>query len=49
MSFMATRELDKARNTSAKAGRLCSLDGLRAISIILVLVGHLNGTRVLDA
>ena len=30
--------------TSA-GGHLPSLDGLRAISIVLVLVGHLNGTR----
>ena len=30
---------------SAKAGHLPSLDGLRAISIALVLLGHLSGTR----
>jgi peptidoglycan/LPS O-acetylase OafA/YrhL len=30
---------------SAKADHLPSLDGLRAISIALVLLGHLSGTR----
>ncbi len=30
---------------SAKAGHLPSLDGLRALSIALVLLGHLSGTR----
>src|ERR1035437_4212679 len=30
---------------TAKAGRFPSLDGLRAISIVLVLLGHLSGTR----
>lgn len=30
---------------SANSGHLPSLDGLRAISIALVLLGHLNGTR----
>ncbi len=30
---------------SAKTGRLPSLDGLRAISIVLVVVGHLDGTH----
>ena len=30
---------------SAKAGHLPSLDGLRAISIALVFLGHLSGTR----
>jgi peptidoglycan/LPS O-acetylase OafA/YrhL len=29
----------------ASAGRLRSLDGLRAVSIVLVLLAHLNGTR----
>ena len=31
--------------TASKTGRMPSLDGLRAISIIMVLLGHLNGTR----
>ena len=30
---------------STKAGRVPSLDGLRAISILMVLVGHLQGTK----
>ena len=40
-----------ARNSASPAvppritGRIQSLDGLRAISILLVLVGHLEGTR----
>ena len=33
------------QRTSASAGRLPSLDGLRAISISLVLLGHLAGTH----
>ena len=33
------------RNDSTKARRLPSLDGLRAFSIFLVLLGHLGGTR----
>ena len=28
-----------------KTGQIASLDGLRAVSILLVLLGHLNGTR----
>ena len=33
------------RSAIPKTGRLASLDGLRAISIGLVLLGHLSGTR----
>jgi peptidoglycan/LPS O-acetylase OafA/YrhL len=33
------------QNKSAKSDHLPSLDGLRAISIALVLVGHLSATR----
>ena len=33
------------QNASPASRRLASLDGLRAISIFMVLVGHLNGTR----
>jgi peptidoglycan/LPS O-acetylase OafA/YrhL len=33
------------RSQSAKAGHVPSLDGLRALSISLVFLGHLNGTR----
>jgi peptidoglycan/LPS O-acetylase OafA/YrhL len=32
-------------NTVARGDRLSSLDGLRALSIVLVLLGHLSGTR----
>lgn len=35
--------------TTTSAGRLPSLDGLRAISIILVLLGHAGGTRGFQA
>jgi peptidoglycan/LPS O-acetylase OafA/YrhL len=34
-----------ARQKSAKSDRLPSLDGLRGTSIVLVLLGHLSGTR----
>ena len=44
-SVAATQESDEVRKASAKTGRLASLDGLRAISVLLVLVGHLSGTR----
>jgi peptidoglycan/LPS O-acetylase OafA/YrhL len=34
-----------ASRTMTSTGRMPSLDGLRAISIILVLLGHAGGTR----
>lgn len=37
--------LDLAAKEPTGAGRLPSLDGLRAVSIALVLIGHLSGTR----
>src|SRR4051812_42701910 len=35
----------QAAEKSRSTGHLASLDGLRAISIILVLLGHLSGTH----
>ena len=45
VSSTAYREADAPRKTLPSAGRMPSLDGLRAISIVLVVVGHLVGTR----
>jgi peptidoglycan/LPS O-acetylase OafA/YrhL len=45
MSVIVTQESDEAGKTAARSSRLLSLDGLRAVSIALVLVGHLGGTR----
>ena len=38
-------EATAAVSQAGKAGHLPSLDGLRALSIALVLLGHLSGTR----
>src|SRR5580658_9562789 len=38
-------ELKLGHEGRSKAGRIPSVDGLRALSITLVLVGHLRGTR----
>ncbi len=45
MSSIAYQEAGTPRKTSPSGGRLASLDGLRAISITLVLIGHLSGTH----
>jgi len=45
MTVVATRQSDSIRKASAKTVHLPSLDGLRAISILLVLVGHLSETQ----
>jgi peptidoglycan/LPS O-acetylase OafA/YrhL len=41
----AASQESSAHNSSARSSHLPSLDGLRAISIALVLLGHLSGTR----
>ena len=47
MAHTGTAQIDNApsKNTSGKSGHIPSLDGVRALSIVLVLAGHLNGTR----
>jgi peptidoglycan/LPS O-acetylase OafA/YrhL len=45
MSFKAPLNAGEIPEVFARSGRLCSLDGLRAISILLVMAGHLSGTR----
>ena len=45
MSSIAFQEAGAPRNSTKSAGRMASLDGLRAISIVLVMLGHLSGTR----
>ena len=36
---------DEPRNKPPKTDRMASLDGLRAVSILLVILGHVGGTR----
>lgn len=45
LKLPAASEVSTAHNSSTRSGHLPSLDGLRAISIALVLLGHLSGTR----
>lgn len=45
MSISAASGLLSPRREFTKADHLPSLDGLRALSILFVLLGHLNGTR----
>ena len=45
MSCSIAVESVEPTRTPSKAGHLPSLDGLRAVSIALVLGGHLSGTR----
>lgn len=47
VSSIAYSEPDRPRKTAPR--RLSSLDGLRAISIALVVMGHLSGTRGLGS
>ena len=45
MRLPAGSEVALSHHSSVRSGHLPSLDGLRAISIALVLLGHLSGTR----
>ena len=45
MNSTAYRQADAPRKARPASSRLTSLDGLRAISIALVVLGHLDGTR----
>jgi len=45
VSLLVASNTSLPGSVSAKPGHLPSLDGLRALAIVFVLLGHLNGTR----